>query len=63
MEVDEVRCEPGDATERKGASIVKRVLNYFFPPLNEHYARIINGYDGSKLDVNYSNVTYDVGDD
>ena len=62
MEEDGVRGGPGDATERKGTTVGKRVLIYFPPPRNEHHAGIVDDYDVSNPDGNYLHVTYDDGD-
>ena len=55
--------EPVSAEDRKEATIGKRALMYFPPPLNDHYAGIIESYDGSKYGGNYYHVAFDDGDE
>ena len=63
MEEDEVWGELWGKIERKGAVIGRRVPTCFLPLPDGHYAGIVDGYDGSKRDVNCFYVTYDAGDE
>ena len=60
---DETLEEPGSAEDREEATIGKRALMYFPPPLNGHYAGIIGSYGGSKYGGNYYHVAFDDGDE
>ena len=55
--------EPGNTEDREEATIGKRALMYFPPPLNGHYAGIIGSYGGSKYGGNYYHVAFDDGDE
>jgi len=59
---DETPEGPGSAKDQEEATIGKRALMYFPPPLNDHYAGIIESYGGSKYGGNYYYVAFDDGD-
>ena len=60
---DEILGRPGSAEDREEATIGKRALMYFPPPLNGHCAGIIESYGGSKYGGNYYHVAFDDGDE
>ena len=60
---DETLEEPGIAEDREEATIGKRALMHFPPPLNGHYTGVIGSYDGSKYSGNYYHVAFDDGDE
>ena len=58
---DETDGEPAGATERKEATLSKRVLIYF-SDLDEHYGGIVDGCTSGKAGGHYYHVAFDDGD-
>ena len=62
-EEDETDDEPVGAAAREEATVGRRVLQYFPPPLNCHYAGTVDGYNGDKLGGHFYHVTFDDADE
>ena len=62
-EEDEIDDEPVGAAAREEATLERRVLMYFPPPLSCHYAGTVDGYNGDKLGGYFYHVSYDDGDE
>ena len=62
-EEDEIDDEPVGAAAREEATLERRVLMYFPPPLSCHYAGTVDGYNGDKLGGYSYHVSYDDGDE
>ena len=62
-EENEIDDEPVGAAAREEATLERRMLMYFPPPLSCHYAGTVDGYNGDKLGGYFYHVSYDDGDE